>query len=67
MAWWLISNEREQITLPVVSATRNYTKQAEIWTNKWYGAYKNITGEVDRALVRVLFAGSMVSSVNECR
>lgn len=43
-------SDNPQITLPVVSATRNYTKQEEIWTNKWFNVYNNISQPIDRAL-----------------
>lgn len=44
------------INLPVVSATRNYTKQDEIWTNKWFNVYENITQPIDRALAILQFS-----------
>ena len=43
-------SEHPTITLPVVSATRNYTKQESIWSNKWYNQYSDIPQPIDRAL-----------------
>ena len=48
--------DNPSISLPVVSATRNYTKQEEIWTNKWFNVYENITQPIDRALAILQFS-----------
>ena len=45
--------EYPNISLPVVSATRNFTSQNSIWRSKWFTTYSDIPGAVDRALVGI--------------
>ena len=53
--------KKEGITLIIISATRDFDRQKEIWNGKWTGKYANVAGAEKRA-IEILTYSSMPST-----